>query len=113
MRVSDRFGDSGLVGLAIVDKTQPTEWDVENFLLSCRVIGRTVENAFTTWLAKMARAEGMERLTFRFLTTARNQVARDFLDRSGLAPNADSSQWSLDLSRIDSLPPHYIDISVS
>ena len=108
MRVADRFGDSGLVGLALVDRGAGTHWRVENFLLSCRVIGRTVEHAFVAWLAERARAAGAQSLTFAFVATARNQVAREFLDRSGLTPSADGSGWGVELADLSGLASHYV-----
>jgi FkbH-like protein len=112
IRVTDRFGDSGLVGVAIVDKTDPMHWVVENFLLSCRVIGRTVEHAFVSWLGEQARKSSAHMLTLLFVASGRNQVAREFLDRSGLKSNADASQWALEVARHDALPPHYVAITV-
>jgi FkbH-like protein len=111
IRVADRFGDSGLVGLAIVDKADPAQWRVENFLLSCRVIGRTVENAFVAWLAERARTAQAAALAFRFAASKRNQVAAEFLARSGLKTNADSSEWTIALDQADSLPPHYVTLT--
>ncbi|MBS0377884.1 MAG: HAD-IIIC family phosphatase [Proteobacteria bacterium] len=111
LRVSDRFGDSGLTGLALVDQADGRHWRVSNFLLSCRIIGRTVENAFVTWLAARAQAAGAESLTFDFAVSPRNQVAAEFLERSGLTPNADRSRWSLATDRSADLPPHYVTIS--
>lgn len=111
LRVADRFGDSGLVGLAIVNKADAAQWRVETFLLSCRVIGRTVENAFVTWLAGRARAAQAAALAFRFAESKRNQVAAEFLARSGLQPNADASEWIISLDQINSLPSHYVTIT--
>jgi len=110
LRVRDRFGDSGLTGLALIDKRDRRHWRVSNMLLSCRIIGRTVENALVTWLAQRAREAGAETLGFRFTASARNQVAAEFLDRSGLVPNADRSEWQLALANAGSLPPHYVTI---
>src|ERR1700733_9688285 len=60
MRVADRFGDSGITGLAVIDRSQHDVWIVRDFLLSCRVLGRTVENAFVAWLLKRAAAAGRQ-----------------------------------------------------
>lgn len=111
LRLADRFGDSGLIGLAIVSKLDPTQWQVENFLLSCRVIGRTVENAFVAWLAERARAAQAISLAFRFAESKRNQVAAEFLARSGLQPNGDASEWAISLDQVNSLAPHYVTIT--
>jgi FkbH-like protein len=111
MRVADRFGDSGLVGLALVDRSAPAHWRVENFLLSCRVIGRTVEHAFVAWLAERAHKEGAQSLTFAFMATPRNQVAREFLRRSGLTPSADGTRWGVELAQRARLASHYVSVT--
>lgn len=113
LRVADRFGDSGLVGVAIIDQRHPGTWRVENFLLSCRVIGRTVEHALVSWLAERAGAAGARRLEFCFVASARNQVAREFLGRSGLEASADGSVWSLDLGAGRQLPEHYVKLTAA
>ncbi len=109
--VADKMGDSGLTGVAFVDVSDPLHWHVENFLLSCRVIGRTVEHGFLAWLAARARQSGVQQLSFRFEPGPRNQVAGEFLDRSGLAPAADRRLWSIDLQAdTRSLAAHFISI---
>ncbi|MBV9622088.1 MAG: HAD-IIIC family phosphatase [Gammaproteobacteria bacterium] len=111
LRVADRFGDSGLVGLAMLDRHAVHTWRVDNFLLSCRVIGRTVENAFVSWLAQRARVAGVARLEVRFVANGRNEVAREFLERSGLRASEDRTIWSLDVAAEQRLPEHYVKLS--
>jgi FkbH-like protein len=113
LRVSDRFGDSGITGLAIVDRSDPKEWSVRNFLLSCRVIGRTVENAFLSWILYRAAQAGATRIVLRFLPTQRNQVARDFLKASGGIEADAKGAWTFDAHRPEVLPPHFVQIDDS
>lgn len=94
MRVSDTFGDSGVVGLAIIKGVGAQTLTVSAFLLSCRVIGRTVENAFLAWLVERAAAAGANEVQFLFRPTDRNEVALNFLKRSGLQANEDGTVWS-------------------
>jgi FkbH-like protein len=61
IKVRDRFGDHGLVGVAIAHD-QGEQCEVDTFLLSCRVIGRTVETALLAHLAESARRRGCKRL---------------------------------------------------
>jgi FkbH-like protein len=46
--IKDKFGEEGIVGVAIINKEDPKIWKIDNFLMSCRVIGRKVETAFLT-----------------------------------------------------------------
>jgi len=61
IRLRDRFGDNGLVGVAITHQ-QGATCEFDTLLLSCRIIGRTVETAFLSFLAQHARKLGAELL---------------------------------------------------
>jgi FkbH-like protein len=101
IRVRDRFGDHGLVGVAIAhDNGEQCELDT--FLLSCRVIGRTVETALLAHIAKSASERGCKQLTGWFLPTKKNAPARDFYRQHEfnlVEENEKGSLWSLDLTR--------------
>ena len=114
IRVRDRFGDNGLVGVAITRQTGATA-EIDTFLLSCRVIGRTVETAFLSFLADHARSNGASRLQGWFLPTKKNSPARDFYSAHGfraIEQNGDGTLWTLDL-KPDSLPtPEWIRLHI-
>lgn len=111
MRVSDKLGDSGVVGLAIVSGLDTATVTVRMFLLSCRVIGRTVENAFLTWLVARAAAAKATEVRLLFRPTGRNDVALDFLKRSGLRHSQDELVWSASVSpSLPELAPHFVSI---
>jgi FkbH-like protein len=97
MRVSDRFGDFGLTGVAIV-APQGDAWHLDSFLLSCRVIGKSVETALLARIAEDARAAGASSLSAEFIDSGRNQVAATFLSQHGFAANG-QEKWlrSLDV----------------
>ena len=54
IKLKDKFGDHGITGLAMVNKKKNSDniYQIENFLLSCRILGRTVEHAMLTELLK-------------------------------------------------------------
>ncbi|MGH7720391.1 MAG: HAD-IIIC family phosphatase, partial [Gemmatimonadaceae bacterium] len=84
MRVTDRFGDFGLtaVGIAVPNGTR---WHLDTFLMSCRVIGKSVESAFLARIAGDAQRAGAQELTAEFIDSGRNQVAAGFLGAHGFA----------------------------
>jgi FkbH-like protein len=88
MRVVDRFGDFGLTGVAILAPGADA-WHVESFLLSCRVIGKSVETALLARIGEDARAAGASALSAEFIDSGRNQVAATFLSQHGFAANGD------------------------
>ncbi len=78
VRVEDKFGDYGTTGLSIIKKTGP-RWMVETFLLSCRVLGRRVEDVLLNWVLTEARRGGARQLVCDFVPTKKNDVAKNFL----------------------------------
>jgi FkbH-like protein len=113
LRVSDRFGDSGITGLAIVDRGRHDVWTVRDFLLSCRVLGRTVENAFLAWLVSRAAAAGAKSVAVQYAASGRNQVAHGFLKVSGGVESDGGDAWIFDVRRPEAIPEHYVQIDES
>jgi FkbH-like protein len=91
MRVTDRFGDFGLTGVAIAEPGTDT-WHIESFLMSCRVIGKSVETALMARIAEDARTAGATRLSAEFVDSGRNQVASTFLPGLGFTLAAEG-RW--------------------
>ncbi len=79
VRVKDRFGDYGLVGIMMFDTT-PDAVELDAFLLSCRVLGRRVEHRMLRELGRIARQRNIPCVNIRFRPTGRNQPALEFLN---------------------------------
>ena len=77
-QVSDRFGDYGDVGLVIA-KQRGTLLFVENFLLSCRVLGKGVEHQLLAQLGHAAARRQCVGIVLPFRPTERNQPVANFL----------------------------------
>jgi FkbH-like protein len=94
-RVADRFGDSGLTGLVGLSFSNDTA-QMTDFLLSCRVLGRRVEETLLSAAVAQCRARGASRLVLDFVETARNGPCHEFLRRSGLQQTgANRFVWDL------------------
>lgn len=102
----DRFGEYGTIGLAILtavdDDLETVELDT--FLMSCRALGRGIEQAFAHRLWAAARAQGAQRMVARFVEGLRNQPVLRFFEESGWAREGDRFVWSVE--REISLPDH-------
>ncbi|KWZ39932.1 HAD family hydrolase [Burkholderia savannae] len=83
--VVDRFGDYGTTGL-VAYRIESSCLYVDAFLLSCRVLGRTVEDRVMQRLVALAQQHGVEQIQVAFAPTRRNTPFRQFLDK--LAPSA-------------------------
>jgi len=115
IKVRDRFGDHGLVGVAITHDVGE-HCEVDTFLLSCRVIGRTVETALLAHLAESAAQRGRKRLEGWFLSTKKNTPARDFYQQHGFErreTNGAGSLWTLDLKSFTLRCPDWIKLKVA
>jgi FkbH-like protein len=77
---SDRFGDSGLTGLASLE-CRGEKGLIIDFVLSCRVMGRQIEETMIHHLTQRAGEAGTERLVAELVSTAKNAPCRDFFSR--------------------------------
>ena len=114
VRVKDRFGDNGLVGVAITRQCGNAS-EIDTLLLSCRVIGRTVEKAVLSHLAVRARAEGAESLDGWFLPTKKNAPARDLYANNNfelVQSESGRTKWSLNLTQAEIACPDWIRLIV-
>ena len=115
VRVKDRYGDNGIVGVAI-GKLEGTRYAIDTFLLSCRVIGRTVETAILSHLIEEARAQGAAVVEGEFLPTRKNEPASRFFPAHGFEPAGEQNggvRWRLDLSQATVRLPEWIEMKSS
>ncbi|MES9544136.1 HAD-IIIC family phosphatase [Actinomadura sp. NPDC000600] len=82
VRAADRFGDNGTVG-AVFLRRRGDELHIDNFLLSCRVFARGIEQACMSAVLLHARATGASAVVGTYVPTPRNAGARDFYPRQG------------------------------
>jgi FkbH-like protein len=105
VKARDRFGDYGLVGACIVRKAESAVCEIDSLLMSCRVLGRGVEDAFLHAIAKIAAAQGASRLVAPFIAGPRNQLVKDFLARSAFRETQPDA-WVRMVTEIPELPKH-------
>ena len=79
--VEDRFGAYGLTGV-VVAQEQENRLELDTLLLSCRVLGRQVEQALLACLKQHSQGRGLEAVEACFLPTAKNRPCRDFLEQA-------------------------------
>ncbi len=77
LRLSDRFGESGNVGVIIVEKKKYS-WIIDTFLLSCRVIGRGVEKLFLAYLMQEAKKCNVKDIIGMYIPTKKNELVANF-----------------------------------
>ena len=114
VEVIDRFGSNGVVGVIIADiKDKTAYFDV--FLLSCRVIGRGVEEGFVWFVSKdLQKNYGIEKIIGEYIPTKKNPVCKDVYKKLGFSlikENEDgSTMWELDLRKNEIKKPDWLKI---
>lgn len=84
MRVSDRFGDSGITAAIFLQPVGDDAVNIDNLLLSCRILGKGIEEAFVKTVLNLMRLDGVRKVMADYLPTAKNGQTADFYDRMGL-----------------------------
>jgi len=110
--LKDKFGDNGTVGLTMV-KTGPKAWFIDTFLMSCRVIGRQVEDALVDRLCRDAIEAGCESVFAEYIPSAKNNLVADFWDKMGFArqdSNSKQVQYSKQLTNYKPQQFEYLEI---
>ncbi len=82
VRVRDRFGDAGVVGLALVSQ-RGDQFLIDSLLLSCRVIGRGIETALLSAVARRAALMGGKWLIGEYIESRKNAPCADFYPQHG------------------------------
>ncbi len=108
-RLRDRFADHGLIAVLVAEQRDDS-LVIDTWLMSCRVIGRDLEQAMLNELAGLARARGCKTLRGIYVPSARNQLVADLYQRLGFSPatdevgdggaGAESTSWDLELDRV-------------
>jgi hypothetical protein len=115
VRVKDRLGDNGLVGVVIIHETEEIA-EIDTFLLSCRVVGRTVETAILSFLIDQARRRRRTKLQGWFSPTKKNDLAKEFYAQHKfqvVEENGRGTLWSLDLDKNEIICPEWIQLTAN
>jgi FkbH-like protein len=112
-RLSDRFTDHGLVAVVVAFQ-RGAALEFDTWLMSCRVIGRSLESTVLQELGRAASERGCTELRGSYIPSPKNDLVRDLFPRLGfeLVDEHDgTTQWSYDLSRKPTFVNEFIDIA--
>ena len=100
VRLLDSFGDNGIIAI-VIGQFRPGTSDIEinTWLMSCRVLGRQMEEETLNLVADQARSLGASRLVGLFRPSAKNAMVRDHYRKLGFTADDDSGMtWTLPLA---------------
>ena len=86
VRLKDRYGDFGMIGVIVgrpVAETARRVLELDTWLMSCRVLGRKVEEAMLRETVHHARLAGFEALAGAYQPTAKNNMVAEHYDKLG------------------------------
>jgi FkbH-like protein len=107
LRLIDQFGDNGIIGV-VIGKPEGDDLRIDTWLMSCRVLGRQVEEATLNIVVSEARRLKARNLIGEYLPTKKNAMVREHYRKLGfeLAETADdgASTWRLAVADYAPLP---------
>lgn len=83
VRLSDRFGDNGMISVVICRRATKEEWEIDTWLMSCRVLGRRVENMALLAVLDQAKKERVRKLIGTYIPTDRNKLVQEHYPKLG------------------------------
>jgi FkbH-like protein len=94
VRLLDAFGDNGMISVVICRPPAsgtgaPKTWEIDTWLMSCRVLGRRVEQMVLREVVAQARAAGIDTLVGRYRPTEKNALVRHHYENLGFAKVAE------------------------
>ena len=105
VRLADRFSDNGMISVVIFDKGRAT-WSCDTWLMSCRVLGRRVEEMVLSVVAEAARNAGAKFLEGTYIPTKKNGMVAEHFGRLGFTKVSEipdgAATWSMALDNYQS-----------
>jgi len=96
--LTDRFGDHGLVSVAVLERNKESLM-IRDWLMSCRVLARGVEQIMMNHVVAKAAQLSLTRVVGEYISTAKNGMVRDFFQQFGFTrASSTGDQWTLDVA---------------
>jgi FkbH-like protein len=92
VHLTDRFGNNGMISVVIADRGE-TAWTIDTWLMSCRVLGRRVEEAILANLVRAARAAGAKRVIGHYIPTEKNRMVVEHYGKLGFRQVGSVQNW--------------------
>jgi FkbH-like protein len=105
VRLADIFGDNGMISVVVCRPIETAAWEIDTWLMSCRVLGRKVEHMVLREIVKHARDAGIRKLIGVYKPTERNTLVTDHYAKLGFTKLSDQegglSRWELLVEHAD------------
>lgn len=81
--VSDKYGNSGITGVAIIEKDQNNKVIFDSLLMSCRILGRKIENVFINYLLVHYKERNISCVKANYIKTKKNNQVKNLYEKIG------------------------------
>jgi FkbH-like protein len=102
IRLADNLGDNGMICVVIARADSDRTLRIDTWLMSCRVLGRQVEDATMNLVVEAAQRLGLSRIIGEYRPTAKNGMVREHFARLGFSLAAEdpdgSTTWERDVA---------------
>lgn len=96
-RLKDKFGDHGLIGVILASKEENKIWYIDTWLMSCRVLGRKMEDFMCEELLRAAQKEDVSHVFGEYIPTAKNVLVKELYSRLGFIENGSPNRYSFNI----------------
>jgi FkbH-like protein len=107
-KLSDRFGDNGLISVIVGKQGAGADFIIDTWVMSCRVLGRTMEEFVCQDVAVVAREFRCNAVVGRYVPSAKNKLVASLYERLGFEKISESNgttEWRL---AIEAIPMHLL-----
>ncbi len=99
VKVSDKYGDHGIVGFICFERYDNQTCFLNSFLLSCRILGRDIETELFDRMKMPLKEKGYKKILVEFRPSERNKVVEKFIEKSKFLLTADRKKYEEDLKQ--------------
>jgi len=104
--VEDKFGNNGITSVFVIKENSSDEWLVDTFLLSCRVMGRGIENAIMSHILNEAKRKNVKKVVANYIPTKKNIPCKSFLEDFGF--KKEGKNWIHSTQNEINIPEHIV-----
>jgi FkbH-like protein len=101
VEVADKFGNYGLIGVVIIETTG-TSANIDTWIMSCRVLKRTVEHTVMNYIVEQLLKLNIQTLNGQYIPTEKNKLVLNLLGDLGMS-ETESNQYALNLNEFQKL----------
>ena len=113
LRARDRLGDSGIVGFALAVPRDNATWELDTFVMSCRVIGRGLETVLMAEVVRAVKEKACSELLANYVPGPRNNVCSGLLSQHGFEPRESEHSYRFPTAARQLSPHDFIRIQWS